>query len=250
MRTSDKIEDILKTRAIESTSCGLVISDVKQANNPLVYVNAGFEKVTGYSRDEVIGKNCKLLQGTDTDQPQLEILRHSIKEGKECKVILRNYRKNGTMFYNELVISPVKDEKGEVTHFIGVQTDVTDREINNLESQKTKTNKIAVKDYKEGSIRLLDPYEIIYADRQKSQVVIHTKTDEFPTYFTIEKLFTRLSNYDFYKASQSALINLNFVEHLIPNGDGTYDIVLQGKRSAQITTSRSGAKNILEDLQI
>ena len=154
------------------------------------------------------------------------------------------------MFYNELVISPVKDEKGEVTHFIGIQTDVTDRETNNLESQKTKTNKIAVKDYKEGSVRLLDPYEIIYAQRQKTQVVIYTKTNEFRTYFTIEKLAAKLSNYGFYKASQSVLINLNFVEHLIPNGDGTYDIVLQGHRSAQITTSRSGAKNILQDLQV
>ena len=247
---SDRIADILKTKAIESTSCGVVITDIKQDDNPLVYVNAGFENVTGYSRDEVLGKNCKFLQGEDTDQAQLEILRHSIKEGRDCKIILRNYRKNGTMFYNELVVSPVKDEKDEVSHFIGVQTDVTDREMNKLKSQKTKINKIAVKDYKEGSVRLLDPYEIIYAERQKAQVVIHTKTHEFRTYFTIEKLLARLSNYGFYKASQSALINLNFVEHLIANGDGTYDIILQGKASAQITASRSGAKKILEDLQV
>lgn len=242
--------NILKNKAIESTSCGVVISDVNQKGNPLIYVNTGFENITGYSREEVLGRNCRFLQGEDTDQPQLDILRHAIKSGKDCKIVLRNYRKDGTMFYNELFISPVKDEHEQITHFIGVQTDVTEREINHLETQKSKTNKIAVKDYKEGSVRLLDPYQIVYAIRDKRQVVIHTSSQEFPTYLTIDKLFTRLSHYGFYKASQSALVNLNYIEHLIPNGDGTYDIIITGKSSAQITTSRAGAKAILEDLQV
>jgi PAS domain S-box-containing protein len=246
----DQKAQILKSKAIESTSCGVVISDFTQKDNPLIYVNAGFENMTGYSRDEVIGKNCRFLQGDYTDQPQLDIIRHALKSGKDCKVILRNFRKDGTMFYNELCLSPVHDENGKVTNYIGVQTDVTEREISLLESQKGKTNKIAVKDYKEGSVRLLDPYEIFYAERDKRQVVIHTKSEDFPTYLTIEKLYLKLANYGFYKASQSAIVNLNYIEHLIPNGDGTYDIILTGKRSSQITASRAGAKNILADLQI
>lgn len=242
--------DILKSRAIESTSCGVVISDIQQNDNPLIYVNSGFENVTGYSRDEVLGKNCRFLQGEDTYQPQLDILRHAIKAHKDCKVVLRNYRKDGTMFYNELYISPVRSDDGNVTHFIGVQTDVTERELNHLESQKAKTNKIAVKDYKEGSVRLLDPCQIVYAERDKRQVVIHTTTHDFPTYLTIDKLFSRLENYGFYKASQSAIVNLNYIEHLIPNGDGSYDIMLTGKNGLVINASRSGAKKILEDLQV
>ncbi len=250
MTQQSQFIDILKNKAIESTSCGLVISDIRQEDNPLIYVNAGFEKVTGYSKEEVIGKNCRFLQGEDTDQPSLELLRHAIKEQKECKVVLRNYRKDGTMFYNELVISPVKDDLDQVTHFIGVQTDVTERELNRLESQNLKTNKIAVKDYKEGSVRLLDPYEIIYAEKDKRHLVIHTGSQSFPTYFTVEKLLGRLSNYGFYKASQSLIVNLNYIEHLIPNGDGTYDIILQGKPKLSLTASRAGAKHILEDLQL
>lgn len=245
-----QVSDLLKTKAIESTSCGVVISDALAQDNPLIYVNAGFEVVTGYSREEVLGKNCRFLQGADTDQPQLELLRHAVREGKECKVILRNYRKDETLFYNELIISPVKDSNGKVTNFIGIQTDVTERELNKLESQKTKTNKIAVKDYKEGSVRLLDPAQIIYAERDKRQVVIHSIKHAFPTYFTIEKLYNRLSDYGFYKASQSVVVNLNYIEHLIANGDGTYDIILHGKADAQITASRAGAKKILEDLQV
>lgn len=126
---------------------------------------------TSYKRDEVLGKNCRFLQGEDTDQASLELLRHAIKEQKECKVVLRNYHKDGTMFYNELVISPIQDDSGKTTHLIGVQTDVTERELNRLESQNLKTNKIAVKDYKEGSVRLLDPYEIIYAEKDKRHFV-------------------------------------------------------------------------------
>lgn len=250
MTQQSQFIDTLKNKALESTSCGLVISDLSQEDNPLIYVNTGFERVTGYKRDEVLGKNCRFLQGEDTDQASLELLRHAIKEQKECKVVLRNYRKDGTMFYNELVISPIQDDSGKITHLIGVQTDVTERELNRLESQNLKTNKIAVKDYKEGSVRLLDPYEIIYAEKDKRHLVIHTKSQSFPTYFTVEKLHSRLSNYGFYKASQSLIVNLNYIEHLIANGDGTYDIILQGKPELNLTSSRAGAKNILEDLQI
>ncbi|NQY79867.1 MAG: PAS domain-containing protein [Candidatus Caenarcaniphilales bacterium] len=240
----------LKNFALESTSCGVAIADMLQEDQPLIYVNKGFEKVTGYLRDEVIGRNCKFLQGDDTDQPQLELLRHCLKEGEDCVVVLKNYRKDGTLFYNELYLSPIKDKTGKTTHFVGVQNDVTRREILGQELAKHKSNKIAVKDYEEGSIRLLSPEQIIYIERQSRQVVIHTKEKDFPTYFTIEKLEKRLSHCEFYKANKGALINLNYIEHMIPNGDGTYDIVLKDKREAEITASRSGSKSILKDLQV
>lgn len=250
LTTKKEVLDLLKIQALEATSCGVVISDCKQEGNPLIYVNSAFTEITGYSSEESVGQNCRFLQGEDTEQPQLEILRHAIRNGKDCKVILRNYRKDASMFFNELIISPVRNETGELTHFIGVQNDVTEREIATRELSKTRSNKVAVKDYEEGSIRLLDPADMIYIERKQRQVVIHTEEKDFPTYFTIDKLEKRLADFGFYKANQGILINLNHIEHMIANGDGTYDIILKGQKSADITASRSGAKAILKDLQI
>jgi PAS domain S-box-containing protein len=247
---NDRLAEELKRCALESTTCGVVISDNQQNDNPLIYVNKGFELVTGYSREEIIGSNCRFLQGKDTEQPQLEILKHAIRAGIDCQVILKNYRKDGTMFYNELNISPIKNAEGLVTHFVGVQNDVTNREIAQRELNKHKTNKIAVKDYEEGSIRFLMPSQIIYIEREQRQVVIHTEEKSFPTYFTIEKLEKRLAEFEFYKANKGALINVNYIEHMIPNGDGTYDLIFKNQREAEITASRSGSKAILKDLQI
>lgn len=240
----------LRILALEATSCGISIANFQEEDNPLIYVNSAFETMTGYSKEEVLGKNCRFLQAEESDQPQLEILRHAIKSQKDCKVILRNYRKDGTMFFNELILSPVVDSTGKLTHYIGVQNDVTEREIANIELQKTRSNKIAVKDYNEGSVRLLDPHEIICIKRDNRKVLICTHEKEFATYFTIEKLQARLKQHEFFKASQSVLVNINYVEHMIANGDGTYDIVLKGQKHSEITASRSGAKEILQELQV
>ena len=229
---SDNIANELKHFALESTSCGVVISDMLAEDQPIIYVNKGFERVTGYLREEVIGRNCRFLQGEDSGQPQLEMIRHYLKLGEDGVVVIKNYRKDGTLFYNELYLSPIKNTEGIVTHFVGIQNDVTRREILNTELSKHKSNKIAVKDYEEGSIRLLAPEQIIYVERQSRQVVIHTKEKDFPTYFTIDKLEKRLSHCEFYKANKGALINLNYIEHMIPNGDGTYDIILKDKKES------------------
>ena len=93
---------------------------------PICYVNPAFERITGYSAEEAIGRNCRFLQGTDTAQPQMKTIREALSQGKSCMVEVRNYRKNGTMFWNSISIAPVLDETGRTTHFIGVQQDVTE----------------------------------------------------------------------------------------------------------------------------
>ncbi|OKH32951.1 hypothetical protein NIES2119_24765 [[Phormidium ambiguum] IAM M-71] len=113
-------------RAIAASSNGIVITDATQSQNPVIYVNPGFEKITGYSATEVIGKNCSFLQRGDTNQPGLSELKQAIQESRECLVTIRNYRKDGTCFWNELSISPVRDTVGKLTHFIGIQKDVTE----------------------------------------------------------------------------------------------------------------------------
>jgi len=113
-------------RAIEeSLSNGILIIDINQADNPITYCNRGFEKLSGYSREEIIGKNCRFLQGEDTDPVELEKLRKTIDDHQECKVTLKNYRKDGTSFWNELSISPVRNTEGRVTHLFGIQQDIT-----------------------------------------------------------------------------------------------------------------------------
>ncbi|HEU4492875.1 MAG TPA: PAS domain S-box protein, partial [Rubrobacteraceae bacterium] len=115
----------LLDRAVAASSNGIVITDPRLPDNPIVYVNPAFEKTTGYSMQEVIGRNCRFLQGEDRDQLALEELRACIREGQECRIVLRNYRKDGTGFWNELYVSPVRDDEGNLTNFVGVQNDVT-----------------------------------------------------------------------------------------------------------------------------
>jgi diguanylate cyclase (GGDEF)-like protein/PAS domain S-box-containing protein len=115
-------------RAIESSVNAVLITDATHPGNPLIYTNPAFERITGYSQEEALGRNSNFLQNDDRDQPDLKELRQAIREQREGRAVLRNYRKDGSMFWNELLIAPVRDEKGDkVTHFIGVQNDVTER---------------------------------------------------------------------------------------------------------------------------
>src|SRR3712207_1566894 len=116
-------------RAVESTRTGVLITDPNQPDNPIVYANPAFEHITGYSAEEALGHNCRFLQGSDRDQPPLEEVRTAIREERECRVVLRNYRKDGTLLWQELSISPVRDEQGRLTHFVGVHDDITERKL-------------------------------------------------------------------------------------------------------------------------
>jgi PAS domain S-box-containing protein len=117
----------LLDRAVTASTNSIVITDPNQPDAPLVYVNPAFEKTTGYAAEETLGRNCRFLQGEDRDQPALGELRAAVREGRHCTVVLRNYRKDGTLFWNELSIYPVLDEEGGVANFVGVQNDVTER---------------------------------------------------------------------------------------------------------------------------
>jgi PAS domain S-box-containing protein len=119
----------LREQAIAASSVGIVIADARLADMPLIYVNPAFEHITGYSAVEVLGTNCRFLQGPEKNQPAIQELRQAIRAGKDCTVMLRNYRKNGQFFWNELHISPIHNAEGTLTHFVGVQSDVTARKL-------------------------------------------------------------------------------------------------------------------------
>jgi PAS domain S-box-containing protein len=118
--------EVFRTAVSESRD-GIAISDPRLPDNPLVYVNPGFERLTGYGSEEAVGENCRYLQGPERDQPGIEAIRTALRLREHCLVVLKNFRRDGSMFYNELSISPVHDNAGRLAFLVGIQKDVTGR---------------------------------------------------------------------------------------------------------------------------
>lgn len=116
--------ELLK-KAVDASNDGIVISEQEGDDNILIYVNKAFERLTGYSADEILYQDCRFLQAGDRDQPGLTNIRGAISKGNSSRVILRNYRKDGSLFWNELSISPIYNEDDQLTYYIGIQKDVT-----------------------------------------------------------------------------------------------------------------------------
>jgi len=114
-------------QAIAASVNGICITDATGPDNPILYVNPAFERLSGYTAAEVVGRNCRFLQGPDRDQDAVATLRAAIRAGAPCQVVLRNYHKDGALFWNELYVSPVHDASGGLLAFIGVQNDITAR---------------------------------------------------------------------------------------------------------------------------
>lgn len=127
-RYGDALDELQwNRRMFRSVASGITVSDAREPDFPLVYVNPSFEAITGYSLEESRGKNCRFLQGEDHDQPGLTLVREALRERRGTTAVLRNYRKDGKMFWNELTLSPVRGAQGEVTHYLGIQADITER---------------------------------------------------------------------------------------------------------------------------
>ena len=113
---------------IDANPSGTILIDAHDLDMPIVYVNQAFERITGYSHEEAIGKHLGFLYDDTLQQDGLEVLQSAIQEKRSCIVVFRNYRKNGSIFWNELHIIPLRDQSGQVSHFLGVHNDVTIRE--------------------------------------------------------------------------------------------------------------------------
>ena len=110
---------------VEAPSDGIVVAEQEGDDNILIYANPAFQRLSGYSDEEILYQDCRFLQAGDRDQPGLHAIRQAIHEGRACRQILRNYRKDGSLFWNELSITPVFNEADQLTYFIGIQRDVT-----------------------------------------------------------------------------------------------------------------------------
>ncbi len=162
----------LRDRAVEASVNPIVIASATNPEMPVVYVNGAFEKVTGYRADEVIGKNCRFLQRDDRDQPELDKIRRAIAEQRDGQALLRNYRRDGSLFWNMLYVTPVRDpQSNRVSHFVGVQYDITEikRYQEELEHQANHdaltglANRNLFKDRLDQAIALAHRYELPFS---------------------------------------------------------------------------------------
>lgn len=140
--TFDRIDEsptrdrVLKDRAMNEAPVGITIADPSLEDNPLIYVNDAFERLTGYPAEAVLGRNCRFLQGDGSDPEAVARMREAIDDERPVTVEVRNYRADGTEFWNEVTIAPVEDESGAVTHYVGFQNDVTARKEAEFESER------------------------------------------------------------------------------------------------------------------
>jgi PAS domain S-box-containing protein len=124
----------------------VTLTDPDIEDAPIVYANKAFEDMCGYPKEEIVGRNCRFLQGDDRNQPEIDRLRVAIKKHEPIEVTLRNYRKDGEMFYNRLDVKPLLDGRGNVVYYLGVQYDITDqinakKEIEDLSQQLKLSSK-------------------------------------------------------------------------------------------------------------
>lgn len=131
----------LLQKAVDASNDGIVIAEQEGDDNILIYANAAFEHLTGYRQDEILYQDCRFLQADDRNQPGLTEVKKALKEGRSTRVIVRNYRKDGSLFWNELSITPVFNDTDQLTYFIGVQRDVSEL-VALKEENKTLKNKL------------------------------------------------------------------------------------------------------------
>ena len=110
---------------VESAQDGIVVAEKEGEDTILVYVNPAFEQLTGYSADEILYQDCRFLQGEGTNLDAVKVIRHAINDQAPVRMILKNYRKDGSIFWNELSVTPFYDEIDQITYYIGIQKDVT-----------------------------------------------------------------------------------------------------------------------------
>ncbi|GGM30537.1 PAS domain S-box protein [Haloarcula argentinensis] len=143
-------------RAIDEAPVGVTITDPNRPDNPLIYANDHYRELTGYSLPELLGKNCRILQGENTDSEPVDALRDAIDAGEQVSVELRNYRKDGTEFWNRVRIAPVRDDDGTVVNYVGFQQDITERKRREKRLEETSSRLEALFENSPDMIDVLD----------------------------------------------------------------------------------------------
>ena len=150
----EAVDSGLKVRAMDEAPVGITITDPERPDNPLIYANESFQRVTGYPVEDVLGRNCRFLQGERTDAEAVATIREGIEAAEPVTVELLNYRRDGEPFWNEVTVAPLRDAAGAVTHYVGFQVDVTAR----------KEAQLALASERERLDRLVDRINGLLAD--------------------------------------------------------------------------------------
>ena len=120
---------------VDASNDGIVIAEHEGDDNIVIYANKAFENLTGFTAEDILYQDCRVLQGDDRDQLARRAIREALKKGLPCRQVLRNYRKDGTSFWNELSITPVFNDAEKLMYFIGIQKDVTEQKVVELQAE-------------------------------------------------------------------------------------------------------------------
>jgi PAS domain S-box-containing protein len=165
-----ELDPWLRDQVLRATEVSFTITDPRRPHNPLIWVNPAFTATTGYSFDDAVGQNCRFLQGADTDRDAIAEISAGVAAERAFTTTLLNYRQDGSAFWNELSISPVRDRTGQVTHFVGVQADVTAR----METQHARDDALSQVALAADRLALLADFTSRMALTQQPQQVIET----------------------------------------------------------------------------
>lgn len=188
--------------AFKATRMPMLITDPQQPDNPIIFCNEAFAKLTGYSRDELIGRNCRLLQGPETDRNAVAQLRDAIANERDISIDILNYRKDGSSFWNALFVSPVRDANGDVIYFFASQLDFTT--IKSKEKDLAEARNSAER---EVARRTRDLSEALKAKTLLVHEVDHRVKNNLLTIASIVKLQARMSETDLVKRTLFSVLN-------------------------------------------
>ncbi|MBA4798184.1 MAG: PAS domain-containing protein [Rhizobiales bacterium] len=188
--------------AFKATRMPMLITDPQQPDNPIIFCNEAFAKLTGYSRDELIGRNCRLLQGPETDRNAVAQLREAIADERDISIDILNYRKDGSSFWNALFVSPVRDANGDVIYFFASQLDFTT--IKSKEKDLAEARNSAER---EVARRTHDLSEALKAKTLLVHEVDHRVKNNLLTIASIVKLQARMSETDLVKRTLFSVLN-------------------------------------------
>ncbi|RSK27528.1 PAS domain S-box protein [Bacillus sp. HMF5848] len=150
-------ENVVLSVAIEKSTTGVIISNPNLPDNPTIFVNKAFKSITGYEEDDVLGRNCRFLQGSGTDKATVAKISQAIKKGEGIIVEILNYKKDGTPFWNELKIDAIRDQEGNLTHFVGFQRDISERKRIAVEFAARKQRYKALFHSNNDAVYLIEP---------------------------------------------------------------------------------------------
>lgn len=237
--------------AFRHTRMPMIITDPAQQDNPIIFSNAAFSKLTGYGQDELIGRNCRILQGPDTDPDSVTAIRHAIAAEESISVDLLNYRKNGTTFWNALFVSPVRSASGEVRYFFASQLDFThikNREVD-LAAARTKAES-------EVARRTAQLEHALEAKTVLVHEVDHRVKNNLHSVASLLKLKSRMSESSVAKAALASVLErieaISTVQRKLFTTDdvANFDVAAFARDIAVDMVGASGRKDVKLDLQL